>query len=346
MLLLSYLEYTHLAPIISRLATFNKMKDEAMAVPTSPTTKIHGKPTMLQHRASLLPPPPPPMTYPPNSPTHHVITRHPGGSYSSPRARHHGVLGMQPSSPYGYKSVPVSPVARRPLPAVPMFETTCRVGPPEPTQQRRAMEAAIMAERTRTIECEKEEATMTADELRAVLKKERRRTAKLAADLASFKCSAVQQQLESEVFEEGRINGLMRRVDNLQHEKEKIIVALEREEEMVRNQNVFFCCLKKRDSFTDKNRVKLCSLVNFYIFCCSLNLSLFYTWLWYHTIPQLTNNLQRKLNEVRQEKTQLETQIHQEKQANSQLRAQLSDLRNLQMETAQNLENQDEMEEE
>ena len=202
------------------------MKQETMA---HPTTVKHDKAAMLQHRASPPPPPPPPMTYPPNSPTHHVITRHPGGSYSSPRARHHGVLGMQPLSPYGHKSVPVSPVAGRPT--LPFFET--HHGPPEPTQQRRAMEAAIMAERTRTNQCEKEEATMTADELRAVLKKERRRTAKLAADLAAFKCSAVQQQLESEIFEEGRINELMRRVDNLQHEKEKIIVALEREEEMV-----------------------------------------------------------------------------------------------------------------
>lgn len=206
------------------------MKPETMAIPTSPTTKKHGK-SMLHEQP---PPPPPPMTYPPNSPTHHVITRHPGGSYSSPRARHRvGVLGM-PLSPYGHRSVPVSPVAGT-------LRTTTTLGmpyhldgsPPEPSQQRRAMEAAIMAERTRSVQCEKEEANMTAQELHAVLKKERRRTAKLAADLASFKCSAVQQQLESEVFEEGRINELMRRVDHLQQEKEKIIVALEREEEMV-----------------------------------------------------------------------------------------------------------------
>ena len=174
------------------------------------------------------PPPPPPMTYPPNSPTHHVITRHPGGSYSSPRARHRGVLGI-PLSPYGHRSVPVSPVAatRTVLGAggvIPLVD-----GP----QQRKAMEAALMAERTRSVQCEKDEADMTADQLRAVLQKERRRTAKIAADLASFKCNAVQQQLQAEVVEEGRINELMRRVDHLQQEKEKIIVALEREEEMV-----------------------------------------------------------------------------------------------------------------
>ena len=206
-----------------------------MAVPTTPTTKKHGKVMLHQHH---IPPPPPPMTYPPNSPTHHIVTRHPGGSYSSPRARHHhGALGM-PLSPFsnvGHRSVPVSPIANSRLvgvaaPGLPFVD-----GPPEPSQQRKAMEAAVMAERTRRLQCEKEEETMTADELREVLKKERRRTAKIAADLASFKCSAVQQQLESEIFEEGRVNELMRRVDNLQHEKEKIIVALEREEEMVSN---------------------------------------------------------------------------------------------------------------
>lgn len=99
-------------------------------------------------------------------------------------------------------------------------------GPPEPSQQRKAMEAAVAAERTRVTACEAEEAHLTADELRAVLKRERKRTAKLAADLAAARCTAVQQQVESEVFEEGRINGLMRTVDHLQHE-------LEREEEMV-----------------------------------------------------------------------------------------------------------------
>lgn len=61
---------------------------------------------------------------------------------------------------------------------------------------------------------------------------------------------------------------------------------------------------------------------------------------------QLTNNLQRKLDDVRQEKAKLEEQIHREHQANTKLRSQLSDLRNSQMETSQNLEVQDEMEEE
>lgn len=201
-----------------------------MAIPTSPTTKKHGKP-VLQHGAP--PPPPPPTTYPPNSPRHHVVlTRHPGGSYSSPRAHHRGVLGM-PLPPYGgHHSVPVSPV-RHPLLSRSAGNLPLLEGPPEPSQQRKAMEAAIVAERTRAALCEQEEANMTANELHAVLKKERRRTAKLAADLASFKCCAVQQQLETEVLEEGRINQFMRRVDHMQNEKEKIAVALEQDEEMV-----------------------------------------------------------------------------------------------------------------
>ena len=161
--------------------------------------------------------------YPPNSPTHHVVTRHPGGSYSSPRANIRRSDPGVPLSPDGpYNSVPLSNMAGRlTIPGLPFTG-----GPPEPSQQQRAMEAAVMAERTRSAMCEKEEIGMTAEELREVLKRERRRMAKIAADLASFKCSAVQQQLDSEVFEEGRINGLMRTVDHLQHE-------LAREEQMV-----------------------------------------------------------------------------------------------------------------
>lgn len=201
-----------------------------MAVPASPTTKNHDKamPAMIPRPR---PHPHPPTDYPPNSPTHHVVTRHPGGSYSSPRARHRGVLDMMmPSSPYGHCSVPVSPVAGSRLGSatgVPIVGAP----PAEPWQQRKTMEAAILAERTRSTQCEKEEVSMTADELRDVLKKERRRTAKIAADLAAFKCSVAQQQFESEVFEEGRINGLMRRVDHLQHE-------LDREEDVVSKQCV------------------------------------------------------------------------------------------------------------
>lgn len=210
------------------------MKQENMAAPTSPcTTNKYGKSVLTPP-----PPPPPPVTYPPNSPTHHVVTRHPRGSYSSPRARHRSVLGVagthRPSLSSSSYSTTTTTTSGIPLPyhmaGLALSNnnngSTLTDGPPEPSQQRRAMEAAAAAERGRRLACEREEITLTADELRAVLARERRRTAKLATDLAALRCAAVQQQMESEVFEEGRINGLMRTVDHLQHE-------LEREEEMV-----------------------------------------------------------------------------------------------------------------
>jgi hypothetical protein len=96
------------------------------------------------------------------------------------------------------------------------------------------MEAASAKERARAKLCEAEEARMGPDELRAVLRRERHRSAKAAADLAALRASSVQSQFEAEVLEEGRINTLMRRLDGLQQEKGRIIVELEREEEMVR----------------------------------------------------------------------------------------------------------------
>ena len=81
---------------------------------------------------------------------------------------------------------------------------------------------------------EKEEVNLTADELRAVLKKERHRMARFAGDIAKLRNMAVQSQAEAEIHEEGRINGLMRRLETLQIEKGRIIVELEREEEMVK----------------------------------------------------------------------------------------------------------------
>jgi len=105
--------------------------------------------------------------------------------------------------------------------------------PPEPSETQRAMDAAAASERARAKKLEEEEADMSADELRAVLKRERHRTGRIAADLAALKSASVQSQLEAEVIEEGRINGLMRRLDDVQQEKGRIIVELEREEEMV-----------------------------------------------------------------------------------------------------------------
>ena len=63
------------------------------------------------------------------------------------------------------------------------------------------------------------------------------------------------------------------------------------------------------------------------------------------SFQQITNK-QTKLEQVRRDKQKLEQQIHQEKQANTKLRSQLSDLRNSQMAMAEHLEAQDEMEEE
>ena len=66
--------------------------DTIMAIPTSPTTRKHGT---AASSSVMAPPPPPPLTFPPNSPNHHLVTRHPGGSYSSPRVtrRGAGILG-------------------------------------------------------------------------------------------------------------------------------------------------------------------------------------------------------------------------------------------------------------
>ena len=113
--------------------------------------------------------------------------------------------------------------------------------PPEISLERKAMEAAAAAERTRAKELEAAEVHLTSEELRAVLKKERQRTAKIQADLAALRSGSVQQQFQAEVLEEGRINGLMRRMDDLQAEKGRIILELEREEEMVSDECCFEC---------------------------------------------------------------------------------------------------------
>lgn len=114
-----------------------------------------------------------------------------------------------------------------------MSSDTADIVPPELSDERKAMEAACAAERLRAQQLEQEEKDMTADELRVVLKKERLRTGKIQSDLAALRYGTVQQQFQAEVLEEGRINGLMRRMDLLQEEKGRIILELEREEEMV-----------------------------------------------------------------------------------------------------------------
>jgi hypothetical protein len=96
-----------------------------------------------------------------------------------------------------------------------------------------AMEHTMQDERQRRIHHEKAELTMDATELRAILKDERIRMSRIAAELAQIKSTAVASQLESEVCEEGRINLLRRQLDSVQQEKGRIILELEREEEMV-----------------------------------------------------------------------------------------------------------------
>ena len=157
------------------------------------------------------------------------------------------------------------------------------------------MEAAVQKERERTRAMEKEEANLSADELRAVLKRERHRMARLAADLAAMRSMAVQSVAQAEVHEEGRINHLMRRLDTLQAEKGRIIVELEREEEMVRTLCGFF----------------FVSIV----FCFDAHGFSIGT---IHR-EQLTNNLQKKLNESR-------AMLEQQKMSRSDLEARLAAL--------------------
>lgn len=142
------------------------------------------------------------------------------------------VPNFVPLSPYSPSASPItstSMYAANTSDVMPCMPNLNHSGP-----TRAAMEAAVHSERMRTKEKEKEEVNMTADELRIVLKRERTRMSKIQADLAAMRAAAVQSQAEAEVHEEGRINNLMRRVECLQKEKGRIIVELEREEEMVR----------------------------------------------------------------------------------------------------------------
>ena len=99
----------------------------------------------------------------------------------------------------------------------------------------RVVDNAIASERDRIKELEKKEneADLGVEDLKLMLKRERSRSVKLIGELASMKSMFLASQAEAEVCEEGRINGLMRRLDCVQKEKGRIIVELEREEEMV-----------------------------------------------------------------------------------------------------------------
>ena len=184
--------------------------------------------------------------HPPASPTHYhqrpvtgytsmgspMYGRRRSASLGSTPVGANNVFWQQQQSPY--TGAPISPVAGAGIDgSMPLTPFLPDAGPPEIPESQKAMEATVAAERKRAKELEQKEENMTADELRAVLKRERTRMGRIAADLAAIKSAAVQSQLEAEVIEEGRINGLMRRLDKVQEEKGRIIVELEREEEMV-----------------------------------------------------------------------------------------------------------------
>lgn len=106
---------------------------------------------------------------------------------------------------------------------------------PSSQRDQKAIDSAVSSERSRIKEMEKKEneADLSVDDVKLILKRERSRMTKLVGELAALKSMSVASQAEAEVCEEGRINGLMRRMDCLQKEKGRIIVELEREEEMV-----------------------------------------------------------------------------------------------------------------
>lgn len=94
-------------------------------------------------------------------------------------------------------------------------------------------EQTAQQERQRMKDMEKEEFKMTADELRFILKQERRRMMEFAVDLSKLRSTAAQAQAESEMMEERAINGLMRKLDTLKGEKSRLMLELEREEDLV-----------------------------------------------------------------------------------------------------------------
>jgi hypothetical protein len=156
--------------------------------------------------------------------------------------------------------------------------TTLLMPPPEPSESRRAMLAAVAKERQRAEEMEAAENTIEdAHALRAILKAERKRMAKIAGDLAALQTLAVQWQLEAEVNEEGRINSLWRQMDTLQQEKGRIIVELEQEEEMVSVYckhffdfvRFYFCCRVTSCSHATWFSLEFC-----YLSCIHQNITL------------------------------------------------------------------------
>jgi hypothetical protein len=202
------------------------------AVPSPPSNRQIIPPSLLQ-----------------KNPHHHAMPHSPGSPYRKgamafgrPRSLSLGTGYtplMMPQSPPPFRggrswSLSPNPYREGTIVKIPILN---RLEPPRHTDVQKVMELAMQEERKRAKGMEAEEKEMTADELRAVLKRERHRMSKIQGLLAKHKSLAVQSQAEAEINEEGRINCLMRRLDDLQIEKGRIIVQLEQEEEMVRELN-------------------------------------------------------------------------------------------------------------
>jgi hypothetical protein len=105
----------------------------------------------------------------------------------------------------------------------------------------KAMEEAASLERRRIHQLEQEEQELqSAEEFRRLLKQERHRSIQLQMDLAAAKQHLKQLAQSQEIQQEGRINQLVNRVDQIQQEKERLLVDLQREEEMVSFLNGFY----------------------------------------------------------------------------------------------------------
>lgn len=108
--------------------------------------------------------------------------------------------------------------------------------PSEERLRKEATTKALSVERDRITSLEAVESNYTTlDEFRAALKRERRRSARLAADLAIHRWDAVSVQAAAEVTEESRVNALVRHMTRMKEERSRLIVELEREEECIAN---------------------------------------------------------------------------------------------------------------
>ena len=188
--------------------------------------------------------------------------------------------------------------------------------PSQRASQKKAVDHALEAERARIKDLEAKEKDMDADALRIQLKRERQHSTRLACDLAALWSSAVQSQANSEIEDESRMNALMRRLEKVQREKGKIIVELEREEEMVSQKFesvAWYVCM-----FDGVEYVYMFDGVEFTLTLSSFSFH-------YQPTHQLTNTLQKKLNEVRKEKAILEQQIEREHEEQARLARRMQD---------------------